>query len=188
MFVCDSGNQLVRKIAGDTVSSFNAAPRPSGIAVDSSGYVYFMDELNNRVFKQPPEGSAWTFATGSSIDTPKGITIDSTDNICITDKNRVLKFTPTVEMSVVAGSGMSGFVNAVGESARFSTPWGLTIGSDGGLYVADADNNCIRRVNLTTYAGICQTSGTIDGLISNATFENPVDIAAAADSVFYVVD
>ncbi|KAE9025009.1 hypothetical protein PF002_g5528 [Phytophthora fragariae] len=134
MFVCDSGNQLVRKIAGDTVSSFNAAPRPSGIAVDSSGYVYFMDELNNRVFKQPPEGSAWTFATGSSIDTPKGITIDSTDNICITDKNRVLKFTPTVEMSVVAGSGMSGFVNAVGESARFSTPWGLTIGSDGGLH------------------------------------------------------
>ncbi|KAE9290934.1 hypothetical protein PF008_g25455 [Phytophthora fragariae] len=121
-----------------------------------------------------------------------GIAIDSSDNIYITDQHRVLKFTLTGEMSVVAG-GTQGSLNGVGESARFSTPWALTIGSDGDLYVADSDNNCIRKINVTTaevttYAGICGTSGATDGLAANATFEMPLAIAAAPDNVFYVMD
>ncbi|KAG6617380.1 NHL repeat-containing protein [Phytophthora cinnamomi] len=122
-----------------------------------------------------------------------GITIDSSDNIYLTDMHRVLKFTSTGEMSVVAGSGEKGFVNGIGEAARFSTPWALTIGSDGNLYVAESVNNCIRKIDLattevTTYAGICETSGSTDGLAANATFENIHAIAAAANNVFYVTD
>ncbi|EGZ21464.1 hypothetical protein PHYSODRAFT_329405 [Phytophthora sojae] len=121
-----------------------------------------------------------------------GIAIDSSDSIYVLDMHRILKVTVTLDgdVKVVAGSGAKGFVNGFGESARFSTPWALTFGSDGYLYVPDLDNDCIRKVDITTtevmtYAGICQTSGAVNGLTTNATFDNPIAIAAAADNVFY---
>ncbi|KAJ8538918.1 hypothetical protein ON010_g12955 [Phytophthora cinnamomi] len=123
-----------------------------------------------------------SLTSSEDIDVLHGLAVDSS-------RNAVLKFTSTGEMSVVAGSGEKGFVNGIGEAARFSTPWALTIGSDGNLYVAESVNNCIRKIDLattevTTYAGICETSGSTDGLAANATFENIHAIAAAANNVF----
>ncbi|KAG6617458.1 NHL repeat-containing protein [Phytophthora cinnamomi] len=163
-----------------------------GIAVDSSGNVYVSRVDQSDVAKITPDGTITTFANSSMVTLAMGIAIDSADNIYITDQHRVLKFTLAGEMSVVAG-GTKGFLNAVGEAARFSTPSAITIGLDGDLYVVDSDNNCIRKIDLTTrevttYAGICETSGTTDGLAVNATFEMPLAIAAAPGNVFYVTD
>ncbi|KAE9126452.1 hypothetical protein PF010_g5255 [Phytophthora fragariae] len=122
-----------------------------------------------------------------------GIAIDSSDTIYVTDENRVLKFTLAGSMAVVAGSKSSGFVDAVGETARFSSPWALAFGSDGDLYVSDTYNDCIRKVSLSTgevtlYAGVAQQPGTADGPATSATFGTTMAIAAAPDNVLYVAD
>ncbi|GMF22224.1 unnamed protein product [Phytophthora fragariaefolia] len=177
-----------------TITTLTDAMVLQGNAVDSRGNVYVSRLTEFDVVKITPDGAITSIATTSTASSlMMGITIDSSDNIYITDQHRVLKFTTTGEKTVLAGSETAGYVDAVGGSARFSTPWALTIGSDGGLYIADSDNNCIRKLNLTTtevttYAGICEASGSTDGLATNATFEMPVAIAAAADNVFYVVD
>ncbi|KAG6617386.1 NHL repeat-containing protein [Phytophthora cinnamomi] len=189
----------VRKITSTDVSTLVSLTSSEdidvlhGLAVDSSGNAYVSRLSEFDVVKITPNGTITTFVNASTVPIPMGITIDSSDNIYLTDMHRVLKFTSTGEMSVVAGSGEKGFVNGIGEAARFSTPWALTIGSDGNLYVAESVNNCIRKIDLattevTTYAGICETSGSTDGLAANATFENIHAIAAAANNVFYVTD
>ncbi|EGZ21470.1 hypothetical protein PHYSODRAFT_329412 [Phytophthora sojae] len=188
-------NEAVMKITSTdiiTIASLADSLVLQGITVDSSENVYVSRLTEFDVVKIAPDGSVSIFANSSMFTLAMGIAIDSSDNIYITDQHRILKFTLAGEMGVVAGR-VQGFLNALGELARFSTPWALTIGSDGNLYVVDSDNNCIRKVDLTTrevttYAGICLTSGTTDGLATDATFQMPVAIAAAADNIFYVVD
>ncbi|GMF19113.1 unnamed protein product [Phytophthora fragariaefolia] len=192
LFLCDF--LKVRKITSTNVSTVaTLTSSMQGVAVDSSGnlYVTRFDEFD--VVKITPDGNITDFANTSILNFPLGITIDSSDNIYITGQHRVMKFTSTGEMSVVAGSEVSGFVNGVGESARFNNPFAVTVGSDENLYVADRSNHCIRKIDLTTrevttYAGMCTTPGSANGLATNAMFDTPLAIAAAADNVFYVTD
>lgn len=188
LFVCDS--DMVRRISGNTVSTF-ATLSPSrlhGIAVDSGGNVYVADERNTAVTKITSTGSASTFAT---VNLPRGITIGSADNIYVTDKNRILKFTPAGSMSVVAGSTAFGSVNAVGKPRVYPQRVGCRL--DGDLYVADGGNSYIRKISLTTrevttYAGTCYSGSITSEISSSAAFIYPSAIVAAADDVFYGVD
>ncbi|EGZ21472.1 hypothetical protein PHYSODRAFT_256531 [Phytophthora sojae] len=156
-------SDMVRRISGNTVSTF-ATLSPSRL-----------------------HGIA--VDSGGNV----GITIGSADNIYVTDKNRILKFTPAGSMSVVAGSTAFGSVNAVGEAASFYSPSALAVGSDGDLYVADGGNSYIRKISLTTrevttYAGTCYSGSITSEISSSAAFIYPSAIVAAADDVFYGVD
>lgn len=88
-------------------------------------------------------------------------------------------------VSTVAGSGTAGTVDGTGTSAQFNGPWGLAYGDDGALYVAELSGRCIRRIELSsgrvvTVAGI-GTSGSVNGLGSVASFNNPSGIVALPD-------
>jgi len=62
---------------------------------------------------------------------------------------RVISLT-TDEVRTVAGIGSAGLKDGLGSSSEFSEPSGLAFNSDGSLlYVADSDNNCIRRISLS---------------------------------------
>lgn len=59
--------------------------------------------------------------------------------------------------------------------------------------MVDSGNHCIRKVVLatngvTTYAGVCTSSGSTDGVATTALFDTPRGIAATTGSKFYVVD
>ncbi|KAE9290936.1 hypothetical protein PF008_g25457 [Phytophthora fragariae] len=196
LFLIDKGSNTLRKITETDVSTLyrlsSSGVSLPGVATDSSGNVYIL--TNGRgILKITPTGSITTFAKTSTFTTPMGIAIDSSDTIYVTDLHRVLKFTLGGNMTVVAGSKSDGFVDAVGEAARFSTPGGLAFGSDDDLYVTDTYNDCIRKVSLSTgevtlYAGVAQQTGTADGPAASAMFQFPITIAAASDNVFYVAD
>jgi len=94
-------------------------------------------------------------------------------------------------VSSLTGKGISGHADGSMNEARFSKPFGITMGSDGNLYVADTDNHRIKKItkhgNVTTIAGT-GVQGSTDGAASEASFNSPVGIALGAEGDLYVTD
>jgi len=94
-------------------------------------------------------GSANGTGTSASFNTPVGITTDGT-NLYVADYDNHLIRKIVISTGVVttlAGTGSSGSVDGTGTSASFSSPTGIT--TDGtNLYVADTNNNLIRKIVL----------------------------------------
>jgi sugar lactone lactonase YvrE len=90
-----------------------------------------------------------------------------------------------------AGNGSQGFVNCDSATARFRTPFGICADKDGNLIVADAGNNCIRKItpsgNVTTLAG-SGTAGYADGPAGSARFNSPTGVCTDDSGNVYVAD
>ncbi|MDB5255533.1 MAG: hypothetical protein JWM14_228 [Chitinophagaceae bacterium] len=178
---------------------------PTGVTVDGSGNLYVADEQNAIIRKITPAGVVTTFAgsgvqatgngtgTSSSFVFPLGIAVDASGNVYIGDEgaHNVRKITAATVVTTLAGSSTSGFVNATGTAASFHTPQGLAVDADGNVYVADAGNNCIRKITsagvVTTFAG-SSTSGHDDATGTAATFFSPSAVALDGSGNLYVAD
>jgi len=180
LFVADYYNNEIRKItssgvvttfAGSTTSgsadgtgtaaTFNG---PTALAFDSSGNLFVTDRLNNMIRKITSTGVVTTFAgqttsgsadgtgTAASFNAPIGITIDSSDNLYVTDmyNNEIRKITTAGVVTTIIGTTSSGSANGVGTAATLNGPWGIAKDSSGNLYIADRYNNQIRKVTITT--------------------------------------
>jgi hypothetical protein len=95
-------------------------------------------------------------------------------------------------VTTIAGmAGQSGFTDGAG-AARFNSPLGLAVASDGTIFVADSGNHLVRAIapnrTVTTLAGRAETWGTEDGAGSNARFNGPLGIAIGAAGDIFVSD
>ncbi len=94
-------------------------------------------------------------------------------------------------VSTLAGNGAIGFVNGSGITATFNNPHGVTLDAQGVLYVADADNHCIRKITangvVITLAGT-GIAGYNDGIGANAQFSFPTDVAIGTQGALYIAD
>src|SRR5438128_2696002 len=90
-----------------------------------------------------------------------GVGIDSQGNVNISDSsnNRIRIVFPNGTITTIAGNGNSGFSGDEGPAtfASLQIPLGIAIDSVGNVFIADADNNRIRKVSstgiITTIAG-----------------------------------
>src|SRR5205085_7159943 len=94
-------------------------------------------------------------------------------------------------VSTLAGSGTPGYADGAARAARFADPFGIAIGREGSLYVADAgESNRIRKVSprgeVTTLAG--GREGFADGAGAAASFNTPSALALDASGNLYVAD
>jgi len=185
-----------------TAATFNA---PGGIAIDYAGVIYVADQFNSRIRKIALDGTVSTLAgsstgyldnatgTAAKFYWPWGLAVDTSGNVYVADtyNNMIRKITPSGSVSTIAGTTSAGFADGSGSAARFNYPSGVAIGPDGVLYVADQDNNRIRKVTtagvVTTLAG-SGTKGTVDGLSTAAQFASPHGIAVDANANVYVAD
>ncbi len=143
---------------------------PSGITLDSSGNLYVTDSGNNLIRKITPAGVVTTLAggggaggvanghadgtgTSATFDTPIGITMDSSANLYVADaaSNLIRKITSAGVVTTLAGGGSaggtaSGSANGTGNTATFYYPYGAAMDSSGNLYIADSQNNLIRKI------------------------------------------
>lgn len=94
------------------------------------------------------------------------------------------------EVKTIAG-GREGYIDNVGEKARFHRPNGLAVGKQGSVFVADFGNSAIRRVTpegeVSTIAG-GRRGALQDGLAGVATFLNPRGLTFDNDGNLYVAD
>jgi DNA-binding beta-propeller fold protein YncE len=90
----------------------------------------------------------------------------------------------------LAGSS-AGFMNGSGTTAKFSSPGSLVVDAAGNIYVADRDNNMIRKIstdgNVSVFAGKT-TPGLDNGKGEAASFRKPTGIAIDANGTLYVAD
>src|SRR5262249_3484874 len=99
----------------------------------------------------------------------------------------------TAQVTPLAGRiGTTGHVDALGDSARFDQPYGLTLLPDGSIVVADYGNNRVRRVtldgNVSTFAGDGTAGLKDDPDKTKAEFNGPQDVAADEIGNVYVSD
>ncbi|PKV50333.1 NHL repeat-containing protein [Aquimarina sp. MAR_2010_214] len=219
VYVADFSNHVIRKItpsgvistyAGSGTPGFadgNATTArfnfPFGVAVDAAGNVYVADRNNHRIRKITPAKVVTTVAggiqgyldatgTGARFNHPQGVTVDGSGNIYVADNqnHRIRKITPAGAVSTFAGS-QEGFADATGTGARFDNPSGITVDTNGNLYVADNQNHRIRKITpaavVTTLAGRA-LAGFVDGPGTSARFLNPTGVAVDASGNVYVAD
>ncbi len=203
----------VTTIAGNGTSGFSdgstASPKfysPTGIAIAASGNMYIADSQNHCIRKITSSGFVSTFA-GSGIagfnngaaavaqfNIPYSIAVDASENVYITESNSfaIRKITPAGIVSTFAGNvSTSGFLDGIGSVALFSGPKGLGVDGAGNVYVADSNNNRIRKISssgsVTTFAGD-GTANYLDAQGTLARFNNPVGIAVSNSGTIYISD
>ena len=95
--------------------------------------------------------------------------------------------------TVLAGSPTDfGAVDGNAATARFNNILGLAVGPGGNVFVGDAANQTVRRIdpggNVTTYAGVFGQFARVDGPIASARFLTPASVVFAPDGALYVAD
>jgi uncharacterized protein (TIGR03437 family) len=184
---------------------------PVGLALDSSGNLYFSDTLDSVIRKIDRNGIITTIAgTGNpgfggdggpaiqaQLYGPFGLDFDASGNLIFVDEfnNRVRMISPGGTITTLAGDGQARFGgdNGPARQASFNQPTGLRV-YKGGVYVADGGNNRIRRIDLAT--GIITTvagNGAADysgdgGAATKASLNVPYSVAFDAAGNMYIPD
>lgn len=221
VYVADYGNNEIRKIitaagttngtvtvlAGSatgltgkadgtgTAAFFNG---PAGVAVDATGNVYVADFNNNLIRKITAAGVVTTLAgstagntngTGiaASFNGPRSVAVDATGNVYVADANNNLirKITPAGVVTTLAGNGSIGNADGAGTAASFYYPAGVAVDAAGNVYVADANNNLIRKI---TPAGTVSSVAGSGYLVLRTPFNGPTGVAVDAAGTIYVAD
>ena len=161
VYVADTGNNRIRKIAPDGVVT----------TVAGSGNAGYLDGP----------------AAQAQFDGPIGITIDHTGNIFVADtyNDRIRKISSAGQVTTVAG-GQQGYVDGDAANARFDTPCGVIVAGDGSLIIADTGNDKLRKVSnngqVTTFNFAFEDDASRNWLRS------PIGLAITHDGFLYVTE
>ena len=138
-------------------------------------------------------------ATAAQLGFPLGVAVDAAGNLAIADQSndriRVVNATTGV-ITTVAGKESSGFSGDGGPAtaAELYLPAGVTFGAAGDLFIADQQNNRIRRVDatagiITTVAGNGSAGFSGDGGLATAAQLNaPSGVAFDAAQNLFIAD
>jgi sugar lactone lactonase YvrE len=186
---------------------------PQGVTFDASNNLYIADTANNRIRKVDSSGNISTIA-GSGIagfsgdggsalsgqlNQPWGITVAVNGSLYIADfgNNRIRKVDAmTGNISTVAGTGTASYTGDGGLalSATLNNPAGMASDAAGNLYIADSENNAIRKVNhitgsITTVAGNGTAVFGGDGFNANiAGLYIPYSVSLDASGNVFIAD
>ena len=209
LYVLDRGNNAIRKVdAQGNVTTFASATEGRGFkapfvrmlcfTIDSSGTIYVVvrHDDGSHVIKITSTGEVNVFPNllnyfvySIAVDDSGLLYSTSPEKHCIYRA----KLGVDDKATVFAGKEQQpGMVDATGEQSLFNQPWGLVVGTDGNVYVADYDNHSIRRVTpegvVTTVAGDGNHT-RIDGVGREASFWFPMYLAFhPRDMILYVLE
>ncbi len=110
-------------------------------------------------------------ATAARINVSWGIVADAAGNIFIGDgnNNRIRKVNPSGIITTYAGTGSAtyGGDGGAATAAQLNFPSGVALDTSGNLYISDANNHRVRKINtsgvITTFAGTGTSGFSGDG-------------------------
>jgi sugar lactone lactonase YvrE len=185
-------------VAGDVCSDngllaqFNV---PYGVCVDAAGIVYVCDSENDKIKKIWPSGKVTSLAGGTGggmangngaaakFDVPVGICINKSRKLFVVDNDnyRIRQVDEAGNVVTLAGFTGGGYVDGVGNAARFSFMYDICVDNSGVMYVIDAGNSVIRKV---------LDNGTVSTLTSwkNPTIGTASAIAVDNSGFLYILE
>jgi sugar lactone lactonase YvrE len=222
LYVADTDNKRLlavtssgelRVIVDDLLCVANCLVRATDVAVDGTGGLIVADVLGHRVWRFDRATGARTLLAGdgqnesgpdgdpaisSSVQGPRGVAVGPTGEVYFSESrgHRVRTILPDGTLATVAGIGVAGFGGDGGPAteAGIDFPGGLDV-AEGILYIADAGNNRIRAVDLSsgtisTIAGSgVRGLGGDGGSPLGAQLSLPRDVAATSNGrTLYVAD
>ena len=136
-------------------------------------------------------------AMSAGLPWPCAVAVDSSDNLYIADSlhNRIRKVDTSGIITTLAGNGTYGYSgdNGPATSAELYYPYGVEVDSSGNLYIADGNNQRIRKVDtsgiITTVAGNGYIGYSGDnGPATSAELNLPSDVAIDSLGSLYIAD
>jgi len=168
---------------------------PEGIAADSSGNVWVADTWNSKIRKIVAATGEVTTPSLTNISLPNGVAADGSGNLYVTEASVIMKIVvATGAVTTFAGSLLAqGSADGVGGAAQFYRPQGVATDIFGNLFVADTENDTIRKIvvatqAVTTLAGTAPGRGSTDSVGSAARFDYPGGVVADGAGNLYVSD
>jgi len=191
LMITDQTNQVIRMIPQVSGTYY-------GVAM-TAGNIYTVAGNHALGHGYSGDGGA---ATSAKLYFPIGITVDSSSNLYIADTiNNVVRKVDTIgNISTVAGNhglgaGYSGDGGAA-TSAQLRYPAGVAADSSGNVYIAEKNNNVIRKVDATTgnistvagNQGLGQGYSGDGAVATSAQLRFPMDVAVDSSGSLVVAD
>lgn len=204
----DPVNWDIRKIAADGTATTWAwgNQAPWTISVDNTTGIAFYSSCSapGNIY---PVNAQWTTGSPvvSGLNYPACIRFDKSGNLFVSNNGDhvIQQFAhSTWAASIIAGqTGMAGYVNGAGTTARFDHPWGIALDASGNIYVAgngtvDGSTNntdqSIRFIDgathtVSTFAG-SGSAGYADAVGEAAAFSAPTGVVVDKNGGVYVLD
>jgi sugar lactone lactonase YvrE len=193
MYVADTLNHAIRTISAEgVVSTMNAESIRSVVVTGGEADLagdYKDGKLSEALFNEPTS-----------------IALDAKGNLYVSDTgNQRIRYIDlaTGMVTTIAGSkdvdlvsteyyAEAGFVDGAAAKAQFNFPKGLALSAEGGLYIADSQNNAIRYLfnnRVSTVAGdALGTFGDQDGTERYTMLTNPTDVAVNSAGDLFIAD
>ncbi len=173
LFIADTGNNVVRRLAADgTIATFAGTGEagyrgdagrasdavlhaPAGLAFDSEGNLYIADTLNQRVRRVDVNDQIETVAgTGVPGYVGDGRAATTAELHMATNPLEGIGQGLAVDSQgdLIIADALNGRVRRVdvhgniGTIAQMTTPLGVAVDAEGAIFVADADGNQVRRI------------------------------------------
>jgi sugar lactone lactonase YvrE len=189
---------------------------PTGVAIDAASGILVVD-ASNRVRRiaygtittiagcgvagQVSQGLPLPEDGGPALDAqlnhPIGVTLDHEGNILIADAlyNRIRRVTPGGTITTIAGDGIPSFLGDGGPAtaANLQYPTGVAVDHEGNVFIADAANHRIRRIDttgtITTVAGTGSAGFAGDGgPATEARLHKPTGVAVSRRGELIIAD
>ena len=185
---------------------------PAATASDGSGNLYIADMKNNCVRKINTAGIISTIvgtgsagyggdggmASSATLNNPMAVAVDRSGNVYVSDMmNHAIRKVDisTGLIKTIGGTGTAGYGGDGGmaTSARLNMPNGIRVDTGGNVYVADMNNNRIRKIdasgNISTLVGDGTASyGGDGGMASSASLNKPTGVALDTYGNLYLSD
>jgi len=183
--------------------------QPVSVAGDGAGNLYVAEYTNQTIRKVVIATGAVTTLAGASgqhgatdgigsaalFAGPSAIASDGAGNLYVADPGNeaIRKIVIATGLVSTFVGGQRGSANGSGTAAQFRSPYGIASDGAGNLYVADSDNDTIRKIVIatravTTVAGSATQTGSTDGTGAAARFYEPNSIASDGAGNLYVSD
>jgi sugar lactone lactonase YvrE len=205
VYIDDQNNNRIRKVnPAGIITTFAQVPLPQGIDVDPAGNVYVVEQAASRILRFPPTGGAGTVVAGTGTPGYSGDNGPATQaqlqfpaevavgidgrTLFIADQSnhRIRRVDPNGIITTIAGTGTAGFTGDNGPAtlARINMPVGVEQDAAGNVYISDAQNRRVRKVNaagvITTVAGNGAATPLGDGGEARAAAVGPRSLVVDA--------